>query len=104
MQLDMDLVRKILLWMESDPTVERMDYVEVDLGGVFEEELVTKEKLIFDGQGCNFLDEIRDEEIWQQTKEGAKKIGSFSIETIQDLAKAVIKKKIKDLTDGEFGV
>ncbi|MCF6197943.1 MAG: DUF2513 domain-containing protein [Hyphomicrobiaceae bacterium] len=151
MKLDMDLVRKILLWLESDPTIKKSNAEEVALGTAFEEKMV-EIKLSFDGQGCNFLDgsefdgeskdkvlyhyrklleadfvngqdeadfvnildisftghqfldEIRDDEVWRRTKEGAMKIGSFSIETLRDVAKAIVKKMIKDWTDGELEI
>ena len=49
-------------------------------------------------QGHDFLDYVRDPEIWQKTKDGAKKAGGFSIELLGDLAKGFIKKKIEDHT------
>jgi len=55
-------------------------------------------------EGHEFLETIRDPKVWQKTKEGARKIGSFGIDLIKDLAKGYLKKKIKDLTDVETDV
>ena len=49
-------------------------------------------------RGHEFLDSIRDPEIWRETKDGAKKIGGLSIELIGELAKGLLKKKIEDCT------
>jgi Hypothetical protein (DUF2513) len=152
MKLDTDLVRKILLWIESDSTIESGNEIDVVLGSASEGNPTKKRTFKFDGQGCNllygseidgevqenvlyhyrklfeagfvnggdhpncvnildisyagheFLNDIKDEEIWRQTKEGAKKIGSFSIETMKEIASAIVKKKVRDLTDGEWEV
>jgi hypothetical protein len=49
-------------------------------------------------QGHEFLEEIRNDDVWNQTKSGAKQVGSFGIELIRDIAKGIIKKKIHDLS------
>ena len=49
-------------------------------------------------QGHDFLDSIRDPEIWRQTKEGATKAGGFTIELLADLAKGLIKTQIEKYT------
>lgn len=46
-------------------------------------------------QGHDFLDKVRDPEIWHATKEGAKKAGGFSLELLGALAKGFLKKKIE---------
>jgi hypothetical protein len=48
--------------------------------------------------GHEFLDSVRDPEIWRVAKEGAAKVGSFSIETLGALAKGFIKTKIEQHT------
>ncbi len=55
-------------------------------------------------KGHEFLETIRDPEVWRKSKEGAKKIGSFGIDIIEDLAKGYLKKKVKDLTGVEIDV
>jgi hypothetical protein len=44
-------------------------------------------------QGHEFLDNVRDPDIWKTTKAGAAKVGSFSIGLVSDLAKAAILAK-----------
>ena len=54
--------------------------------------------------GYEFLDKVRDPEIWRRTKAGALKIGSFGLDTIKELATGYIKQKVKQQTglDVEF--
>lgn len=46
-------------------------------------------------KGFDFLDMVRDPEIWQQTKEGATKVGAFTGDVLFALAKGFIKKKVE---------
>ena len=48
--------------------------------------------------GHEFLDTIRDNEIWSLTKSGMEKAGGFSLELIASLAKGLIKTKIEKHT------
>jgi hypothetical protein len=48
--------------------------------------------------GHDFLDSVRDPEIWAKTKEGAKKAGGFSLDLLSSLAKGLLKKKIEEHT------
>lgn len=41
-------------------------------------------------QGHQFLDEIRSDNVWNKTKETAKSIGSFSVNTLSTIATGVI--------------
>jgi len=52
--------------------------------------------LTWDGQ--EFLETIRDEEVWKKTKLAARSVGSFGLDTLKELGKGFIKKKIKDHT------
>ena len=45
-------------------------------------------------RGHDFLDSVRDPEIWRKTKEGATKAGGFTLDLLMDLAKAIIKAKL----------
>jgi hypothetical protein len=54
-------------------------------------------------EGHEFLETIRDPEVWRKTKEGTYKIGSFGIDVIKDLAKGFLKTEIKKLTGLEVG-
>jgi hypothetical protein len=47
-------------------------------------------------QGHEFLDTVRDPEVWARTKEGAKKAGNFAIGFVFDPAKAYGKHIAKE--------
>lgn len=132
MKRDFDLIRQILLAVEAEHTGR--DDVEWDLsdlskfGGCDRDEFFGNFKLLIKAgflepdrggdfciddkiytygltwYGHEFLDSIRDEKVWRKTKEGARKVGSFSVDVLTDIARAIINKKIKDLTGGEFGL
>ena len=53
-------------------------------------------------EGADFLDAVRDPEIWRRTKAGAEQAGSFSFELVKDLAKGFINKKIQERTGVEL--
>jgi hypothetical protein len=48
--------------------------------------------------GHDFLDKVRDPEIWAKTKAGAKLAGSFSLKLLGDLATGFVKTKIEHHT------
>ena len=48
--------------------------------------------------GHDFLDSVRDPEIWRKTKDGAAAAGGFTVELVGELAKGLIKTKIKQHT------
>lgn len=54
-------------------------------------------------QGCEFLETIRDPEIWRKTKEGAGKVGSASVSFLFDMGKAYARMKAKDLLGLDLG-
>lgn len=43
--------------------------------------------------GHEFIDEVRDEEIWRKTKEGAEKVGSWSIKLLGEIASGFVRAK-----------
>lgn len=49
-------------------------------------------------EGHDFLDAVRDPEIWRKTKKGAEVTGSFTFDLVKDLAKGFIKTKIEEHT------
>jgi hypothetical protein len=49
-------------------------------------------------EGHDFLDAVRDPEIWRKTKIGAEATGSFTFDLVKELAKGFIKTKIEELT------
>lgn len=53
-------------------------------------------------EGYDFLDSIRDDAIWRETKSEAKKFGAFSYDTLKALAKGLVKKKIEHHTGVEL--
>jgi hypothetical protein len=48
--------------------------------------------------GYDFLDSMRNPEIWAETKKGAEEAGGFTFDLIRDLAKGLVKKQIEELT------
>ncbi len=124
MNRNMDLVRDLLLAIENDPkldgktvnvlnqpsdigitdfTLEEIEYHLVMLidQGLVDGKITPQMPIIFSKltwQGHDFIDAIRDPDVWQRTKEGAKKAGGFSLELLSDLAKGLIKKKIEEHT------
>lgn len=48
--------------------------------------------------GHDFLESVRDPEIWKKTKEGALSAKGFTLDLLQDLAKGFLKKQIEDRT------
>jgi hypothetical protein len=48
--------------------------------------------------GHEFLDTIRDEEIWRKTKQGAKDAGGFTLDLLREIAKGLIKKQVEKYT------
>lgn len=53
-------------------------------------------------RGHQYLETIRDPEIWRKTKEGAAKVGSYSIELLSALAKGFLRQQVKKLTGVEI--
>ena len=53
-------------------------------------------------KGHDFLDTVRDDGIWQQTKEGASGVGGFTVDLLASLAKGFVKKKLEQHTGFEL--
>lgn len=49
-------------------------------------------------KGHDFLDSVRDDELWRKTKQGALAAGGFTFELLADLAKGFAKEQIKQRT------
>ena len=47
--------------------------------------------------GHEFLDGVRDPEIWRQTKAGAAKAGNWSLQTLADIAVGIAKARVEQL-------
>ena len=120
MKRDMELVRKILLAVEANPQPDNpMQELHVD---GFSDLLVHHHvELLYNAgllsalerkaiglyewypicltwSGHEFLDTIRDPETWAKTKIGADAVKSWSVETIKDIAKGLVKKQIEEWT------
>ncbi|MDQ7915853.1 DUF2513 domain-containing protein [Pseudomonas sp. 102515] len=54
------------------------------------------------GEGHDFVDSVRDEEVWAMTRDGAKKAGAFTLELLGQLAKGFAKKQIEKHTGIEL--
>ena len=123
MKRDMDLIRDLLLFAEAECGGSRLpDVYEGDFSGYSNEQIYSNVKLIHDRgliskvlstssslnigeltwDGHDFLDSVRDPEIWRQTKEVAKKSGGFTVSLLGDIAKGLIKTQIKKHTGVEI--
>lgn len=118
MKRDMDLVRELLLAIECEgtPTLRDMPKAPpasdlevgyhigmlvdagllsaVDLGEKGSEEYGD---IALTWEGHEFLETVRDPQVWSTAKAGAKKIGSFSIGVLVELAKAAAVTKAQSL-------
>ncbi|MGL5362836.1 MAG: DUF2513 domain-containing protein [Bosea sp. (in: a-proteobacteria)] len=52
--------------------------------------------------GHDFLDSIRDNEIWENTKSSASSAGGWTLDILADLAKGFVKTQIKKHTNVEI--
>jgi DNA-binding transcriptional ArsR family regulator len=123
---DMDLIRELLLKLESlgmragdivvvsrgDPDVAldgySADQIDYHLSLLRERGLIecpgdapisggiTFRRLTWEGH--DFLDAVRDPDIWRKTKRGAEAAGSFTFDLVKDLAKGFVKTKIEEHT------
>lgn len=120
MKRDMDLIREILLRFEASEK-ERNDLdVLADLGSknVINAHLKLLEDSGFldrldvqmfpngvtfmmgwriTSSGHDFLNSVRDPEIWRKTKTGASKLGAWSIKLLGDLASSYVRAKAQEL-------
>lgn len=113
MKRDMDKVRSILLALEDragpyllmmkpellggiEKPGEMVEYIQLlRSGGLLEEH--SRHSYRISWQGHEFLDSVRDPEIWTKTKEGVAKVGSFSLGMVADLALGYAKAKAASL-------
>jgi hypothetical protein len=129
MKRDMDLVRALLLKLESIPTEPGGVYVlepedeDVSVEGYRADQIGYHLSLLREigsiecsGQqpmlgitfggltwaGHDYLDAVRDPKVWQQAKEGAEAAGGFTVDILKDLAKGFIKTQVKKHTGVEI--
>jgi hypothetical protein len=127
MKRDMDLLRAIMLFAEEQVPAARFKSCEPpDFQSKFpaldrdtlcehirlleETQYLKKVAWSYDGAalsgltmvGFDYLDTIRDDEIWRKAKDGAREAGGFTLDLLGDLAKGLIKTQIKRTTGVEL--
>ena len=125
MKRDMDLVRDLVLRLESLPmkrgdiflirpddeelkfdkyTVDQVDYhmrLVYEAGMVEDAGAGSMDGYGFERlswRGHDFADSVRDNVIWEKTKSGAMAAGGFTVQLLVDLAKGFVKKQIEAKT------
>lgn len=123
MKRDMDLARALLLEIEARPEYNGQGLYQLDPddivieGHPYEEVAYTMRLLIEAGfvlgdissfnaptfirltwNGHEFLERVRDPEVWRKAKEEAKHVGSFGFDVLGALARGFIKTKIEEHT------
>ncbi len=121
MKRNMELIRTILLKVETNrkPRTQHSffaaDFPDFDWEEVYEHFTLLEQngflqecQQFLDGNsfrsngitwdGYEFIEDIRNPEIWNKTKDQMVNLGNWSLDTAKALAKAFVKKKIKDLT------
>jgi len=113
MKRDMDKVRGVMLAIEEMPGPFAMTHDTEAMGGTRDGRetveyivmlhsagyLESSQRSVYriSWAGHEFLDSVRDPEIWRKTKEGAGKVGSWSVGLLAELAKGLIRAKAADL-------
>ena len=125
MKRDMDLVRDILLYSEElnqGGNVIRMNYAHFPKytpDQIYGHTRMLREQgLLRDctqtisgppslvgltWSGHDFLDAVRDETVWEKTKNAATEGGGFTIDILKQLAVGFLKTQIKERTGVEIG-
>lgn len=123
MKRDMDLVRALLLFVESDPKFDGRGAIPCfDAKGLGFEQWSNQEVMyhldmlldagyltgkrssiapIVSGlsmPGHDFLDSVRDPVIWEKTKDAAKSAGGFTLTLLGDLAKGFLRTQVEKHT------
>jgi hypothetical protein len=129
MKRNMDLIRELLLKLEEFPqtpqSVTTVTYWDLKYEDARADEIIHHFELLveagfilttghpFDSHGslyykrlswsgCDFLDSVRDPEVWRKTKEGASKAGSWTVHLLMEVGRAYAKQKLKDVTGLEL--
>ena len=119
---DMDLIRDILLVTENKCEANSFYTFEDGLfAGFTEEEIYMHSKLLFEKgflrktpqtlsysvcvsgltwEGYDFLDSVRDPEIWRKTKAAGEKVGGWTVGILADYAKGLIKLQFDNMLSG----
>jgi hypothetical protein len=119
MKRDMDLVRDLLFHIEADPLLDGRRWMspataeEVGVSDHSKEEVDYHLCLLIDAgllngktsqgmpvfckltwEGHEFLDNIRDQDVWSRTKKRIEGLPSVALGVIVDIAKAEIRKRL----------
>jgi hypothetical protein len=124
MKRDMELLRQVLLTIEADPDFNGdkalFPFEALEGSGHSRQEIIYHLRLAEDGgliiaefhqggdvavrnltsEGHDFLDSVRDPEIWRRTKACAVKAGGFTVDILKELAKSLIKAAIQQHLTG----
>ena len=129
MTRDMDLVRTLMLGMEGPGfdgvrqvrpvpgdrelgvTEENYDRIAYHLtllveAGFIKGRLFARGMPVVSGltwEGHEFLDAVRDDGVWDKTKEVGKRAGANGLDVMFGIAKEVVKGKVSELLGGAFG-
>ena len=122
MKRDMDLIRQLMLQVESSQEPSSIQLIPEGASDEEAERIIEHLRMLVDDvefltgipahtlagnnwldlkltwEGHDFLDSVRDPEIWKKTKTGAMAAGGFTVDLLKDLAKGLIKKQIEDRT------
>ena len=116
MKLDKDLVREILLALETDDG-DPFGWKDLSFGGHSQEEVAYHVCILAEGgfltamdlstmdgadwrpqrltyDGHEFLDTIRDNQVWKLTKDTAKKAGVGGLKVLVEVGKSYAKQKL----------
>lgn len=120
MKRDMDLVRSILLRLEDSDKIRNGTGILSDLAddilvqghlellsdaGFVEQKnwkphpdgVTMRMGWRITWEGHEFIDTVRDPEIWRKTKVGAEKLGSWTIKILADMATGYVRSKAQEL-------
>ncbi|KPC37888.1 Uncharacterized protein AC509_2035 [Pseudomonas amygdali pv. morsprunorum] len=118
MQLNKELVREILLAIEADEATPQ-GWIDIEIDGHSAEKVAYHVLLLHEGgmlvaqdlssmndfdwrpkrltfRGHEFLDTVRDREIWRRTKDAAEKAGGAGVSLLVELGKAMGKQVLKE--------
>lgn len=129
MKRDMDVIRKILLALERLDALPNgyhhfSEQNQLMVEGVSWNEVYPHLELLYDAglyksvrsnpdwrkfrmltwDGHDFLESVRNEDIWEQTKDGLAAAGGFTFDLAKALAKGFIKKKIETHTGVQIDI
>lgn len=129
MRRDFDLIRELLFQIEGGGrSIEDCEYFQLD--GVTTDEAGYALHLMHENQlidairsdeigvpefnsfydvsltwaGHDFLDSVRDNEVWKKTKAGAAAAGGITFDLMKSLAKGLVKKKIEQHTGVQLDI